>query len=125
MAYNGFLKDGSEVYIPNWPVDAALENLGSAGKYLGADALIQKSEINVPAVILAIASAEDPKQVTQLIKHFVCAARMDGDKITPANIEKLFGGNIYKLAEVFTLVVHAQYYDFFASGLAKENSQES
>ena len=124
MSYNGFLKDGSEVYIPSWPVDAALENLASAGKYIGADNMLRIAEINVPAVILAITGSENPQKTTQLIKHFVCAARMDGQKITQENVDMLFEGKLAKLAELFSTVVHAQYYEFFVSGLVKESSQE-
>ena len=122
--YSGTTKDGREVYIPHWPVDVAVKNLSKAGQFIGAENLIRIAEINIPAVILAIATSEDAINVAGLVKHFVCEARLDGDKITPTTYDSKFEGDLKTVAELFALVVHAQYHDFFESGLAKEPSQE-
>lgn len=125
MAYNGFLKDGTEIYVPNWPVDAALMNLSSGGKYIGADNLLRIADLNIPAAILAITESDSPAETKDFIKHCVCHARIDGQKITPNNVNSLFEENLAKMIEIFTVVIHAQYSDFFVSGLVKANSQES
>jgi len=125
QGYKGNLKDGREIYIPYWPVDVSLENLGKAGKFLGVENLIRISTPDIPAVILALTTTEDAGSTAALIRHFVCEARVDGDRITSANYDTHYKGNLVLVAEVFSLVVHAQYSDFFVSGLAKENSPES
>lgn len=120
--YKDELKDGREIYIPAWPIDVCLENLTRAGQYLGVENVINIADKNVSAVIVAIMSAKEPKEVASLIKHFVCQARIEGNKIEPGTIEAMFDGNLKVVAELFAHVIHAQYHDFFASGLAKEVS---
>ena len=122
--YKNTLKNGKELYIPNWPVDVALVNLTMAGKYLGTDNVILISEINIPAVIVAIMGSDEPKKAAELIKHFVCQARVDGNKIDNNNIDSLFENDLSSVTEIFAHVIHAQYADFFNLGLAKEPSQE-
>lgn len=122
--YNAVLKEGQEVYIPSWPVSVALENLTKAGKYIGSDNLIRISELNIPSAMVAIMNAEDSNTTSELIKHFVCEARMDGEKIMKIDYDTKFKDNIYLAIEIFCHVVRAQYYDFFKQGLAKEPSQE-
>lgn len=125
MGYHATLKDMKEIYIPHWPVDVALENLTRAGQHLGTDAVIRISELNIPAVIVAIMDAKDPNQTASLIKHFICQARISGSKIEPSQIDNMFEGNLAQVAEIFAHVIAAQYADFFVSGLAKELSQTS
>lgn len=125
MGYHATLKDMKEIYIPHWPVDVALENLTRAGQHLGTDAVIRISELNIPAVIVAIMDAKDPNQTASLIKHFICQARISGSKIEPNQIDNMFEGNLAQVAEIFAHVIAAQYADFFVSGLAKELSQTS
>lgn len=120
--FSGKLEDGREVYVPHWPASVSLENLAKAGQYLGADNLINISEINKAAVILSIMKAEDPKEVTGIIKHFCCSARIDGEKLLPADFDKTFSGNLGMVSELFAIVVHAQYHDFFDLGSAKAPS---
>ena len=120
--YTATLENQKEIYIPHWPVDVALENLSRASKYLGAEAVIQMSEVNIPAVILAIMESKDPNQTASLIKHFICQARVSGDKIESSQIDNMFEGDLAGVAEIFTHVIAAQYADFFASGLAKVRS---
>lgn len=123
-AYKRHLKSGREIYIPSWSVDVALENLTQVSKALGADSVINISTLNVPAVIVAIMSSENPKLTTSLIKHFVCQVRIDGEKITPDTINMMFDGDLHTIAELFAHVIHSQYSDFFVLGLAKEASPE-
>jgi len=123
--YKATLRDGRDIYIPNWPVDVALENLTKAGKYLGTDNIIEIAYINIPAVIVAIMGAEDPKQCAALVRHFICQVRIDGSKIDATSIDEMFSGNLGHIAELFAHVVHSQYHDFFESGLVKEPSQDS
>ena len=117
--YNETLKSGKEIYVPHWPVDVSLENLAKAGQYLGTNAVIQISEVNIPAVIVSIMEAKDPMQTASLIKHFICQARISGEKIDPSTIDQMFEGNLAEVAEIFAHVIAAQYADFFALGLAK------
>lgn len=121
--YKGHLKDGRPIYVPEWDIPTQLENLTKAGKYLGAERAITISEINVPAVITAIMESDQPKILSNLIAWFVCQARLDGSKIEPETINDMFAGELHVVAEIFAHVMHAQYYEFFRSGLAKEHSQ--
>lgn len=123
--FSGKLKDERDIYIPHWPVDTALENLGKAGQLLGVQNIIRISELNIPAVIVALSQAEDPANAALLVKYFVCEARIDNEKMTPAIYATKLKGNLEQVAELFAMVVHAQYASFFESGLAKENSPES
>jgi len=120
--YNGKLKDGREIYVPHWPASVSLENLAKAGQCIGTSALIQISELNTPAVIIALADAKDSAATVGLIKHFVCSMRIEGKKIDASEFDELFSGNLGDIPELFATVVHAQYFDFFASGLAKAPS---
>ena len=123
--YKAELKDGRAIYIPNWPVDVALENLTRAGKYLGTENVINIAYLNISAVIVAIMGSQDPKQCAALIKHFVCQVRIDGDKIEQTTIDAMFVGDLGAIAEIFSHVIHSQYHGFFESGLAKAPSQDS
>jgi len=120
--YTANLKDGREIYIPNWPVDVALENLAMAGKYIGADNVINISDLNIASVIVAIMNAENPAKTAELIKHFVCHVRIDGSKIDPSTMNTMFADDLKSVAEMFAHVIHSQYNDFFECGLAKEHS---
>lgn len=122
MSYNATIKDGREIYIPTWAVDVALENVTKAGKYLGTNHVINISSLKLPAAIVALMEAEDPKQATNLIKHFICQVRIDGNKITLETIDDMFEGNLIVVLELFTHVMYSQYNDFFEQGLAKEPS---
>jgi len=120
--FTGKLKDGNEVYIPYWPADVSLENLSKAGKYLGVDNIIAIAQNNIAAFVLAISEAKEPLHAAGIVKHFVCTARVDGKKITPGSFDTDYTGKLKLVAEIFCLVVQAQYSDFFESGLAKEPS---
>lgn len=120
--YSANLKDGREIYIPSWPVDVALENLSMAGKYIGADNVINIADLNVAAVIVAIMNADNPAKVALLIKNFVCHVRIDGNKILEDTMNTMFADDLKSIAEMFAHVIHAQYNDFFEYGLAKEHS---
>ena len=122
MAYTATLKDMREIYIPHWPVDVSLENLAKAGQILGTDEIIAISELNIPAVIIAIMGTKEPAKAASLIKHFICQVRIAGDKLEPAQIDDYFEGDLHTVAEIFAHVIAAQYADFFALGLAKVHS---
>ena len=122
MSYNVVLTTGQEVYIPSWPASVALENLTKAGKYIGSDNLIRIAELNIPAAMVAIMESDDSKNTADLIKHFVCEARMDGEKINRGDYDQQFSEDLHLAIEIFCHVVRAQYYDFFRLGLAKETS---
>ena len=122
MSYNSTLKNGQELFIPSWPASVALENLSKAGKYIGADNLTRIAELNTAAAMVAIMEAKDSKNTTELIKHFVCEARIDGKKINKQEYDTQFYEDIYIVIEIFCHVVKAQYFDFFKQGLVRETS---
>tara|TARA_R110002096_G_scaffold25785_1_gene80190 strand:- start:57 stop:443 length:387 start_codon:yes stop_codon:yes gene_type:complete len=122
--YKRKLINGSEIYIPNWAVDVALENLTQAGKVLGSEHVINISELNQAGAIVALMNAENPQLASRLVKHFICQVRIDGNKITPETINNMFDGQLDIVLELFTHVIHSQYADFFSSGLAKVVSPE-
>ncbi len=122
--YKRKIKDGRDIYIPNWAVDVALENLTQAGKVLGSTHIINISELNKAAAIVALMNAENPALAARLVKHFICQVRIDGSKITPDTINSMFEGQLDVVLELFTHVIHSQYADFFSSGLAKAVSPE-
>lgn len=123
-AYRKTINDGREIYIPNWPVDVALENLTQVGKLFGTENVILISELNVPAAVVAVMNCSNPKLAAALIKHFVCQVRIDGNKIEPNTINSMFEGDLHVVLELFTHVIHSQYASFFDLGLAKAPSQE-
>ena len=122
--YTASLKDGRAIFIPSWPVDVALENLAQASKCLGTESVINISKLCIPTVIVAIMQSEDPKLTSALIKHFICQVRIDGQKISPETINKMFEGDLAVVTELFAHVIHSQYSDFFVLGLVKETSPE-
>ena len=123
-AYRNTIKDGREIYIPNWPVDVALENLTKVGRVFGTSAVIKIAELNVASGVVAVMECVEPNIAAAMIKHFVCQVRIDGSKITPDTINTMFSGDLHAVIELFTHVLHSQYSDFFDSGLAKDSSQE-
>jgi len=123
--YTSALKDGREIYIPAWPIDVSLENLTLAGKCIGAEHVINIASLNISSVIVAIMEADNPKQTASMIKHFVCQARIAGNKIEPGTLDNMFDGDLKGVAELFAHVIHSQYNDFFESGLAKVASPKS
>ncbi len=123
--YNTTLKGGQEIYIPSWPASVALENLTKAGEFIGSDNILQISELNIPAVLLAIMESKNSKQTAGLIKHFVCTANIDGEKILANDYDTKFENDLNLAIEIFAHVVKATYSDFFVQGLAKEVSQDS
>jgi hypothetical protein len=98
------------------------ENLTKTAQYIGADSLVAISGRNIPAAILAITSAAEPRKTAELIKYYVCSARIAGEKITPDVYEERFNGNLYEAIEIFTIVAHAQYDEFFRQGLVRDSS---
>ena len=123
--YSATLKNGEEIYIPPWPIDVSLENLARAGKSLGNDNVVLISKLNIPAVVNGIMKPKDPEESANLIKHFVCQARISGKKITPDTLDDMFTDKLAMIAEIFAHVMHYQYNDFFELGLAKEVSPDS
>ena len=124
--YRKHIKDGREIYVPNWPCDVALQNLSQASKCFGDENIIKIAEMNIPAGIVALMGADDPAMAARLIKHFVCQVRIDGDKIEPDTLNSMFEGSkgLAVVMELFCHVMHSQFSDFFDLGLAKEPSQE-
>jgi len=122
--YRKTIKDGREIYIPNWAVDVALQNLSQAGKVFGNENVIRMAELNIPASIVALMNATDPELAARIIKHFVCQVRIDGSKIEPETLNNMFEGNPAVVMELFCHTMHSQFSDFFSLGLAKEASPE-
>lgn len=122
--YRANIKDGREIYIPHWPVNVALENLTQAGKYIGTQNIINISELNIPATIIAITTCKEPKIVSALVRDFICQVAIDGDRVTKETIDALFEGNLYVVVELFAHTIHSQYADFFELGLPKVPSQD-
>lgn len=122
--YSKVLEDGSEIYIPLWNATVAFTNLTRCTEVIGIDNLVSISQDNIPAVIIALAGAKDADVAAQLLMHMVCEVRVDGDKLSKADFDDKFKGNIYKAAELFNHVIIAQYQSFFEQGLAKALSQQ-
>ena len=124
--YHASIKDGREIYIPNWPVDVSLANLSQAGKCFGDETLIRMSSLNIPSAIVALMNAGDTNLAVSLIKHFICQVRIDGSKILPETINDMFEGStgLAIVMELFCHVLHSQFSDFFELGLAKAHSQD-
>jgi hypothetical protein len=123
--YDGQLQSGDAIHIPSWPVDVALINLSQAGKAFGLDNLIEVSKLNPLATLVCVANSKEPDQTASLMSHFVTQCRIEGEKITPSQINSKFEGNLALFAEVFAHVIKAQYSDFFDYGLAKDSSPKS
>ena len=119
--YSGSIKDGRAIYIPSWPAKVQFENLSMACKQLGQDNVINISDLNVPAAMIAVMNADDPKTATEMMFHFVKQARIDGDKLQDDFAVEALG--MATIIELFTHVLHSQFNDFFVSGLAKANYQ--
>ena len=119
------LSNGDEIFVPDWPVDVAIENLAKAGKYIGTEALVAIAERNPAAVIVALAGATDPENASGIFNYFCASARINGEKMTEGTVASKYSGNLSLVSEIFATVVHAQYHDFFVSGLAKESSPSS
>ena len=120
--YTGKLEDGRDIFIPTWPANVQLEHLNLLCKALSTDSIVEIANLNVPAALLAIAEAESSSKMAGLIKHCVCQARIDGSKIEPSTLDEIFDNDLYTIVELFAHVVHSQYADFFARGLAKAHS---
>ena len=121
--YTDQLNDGRPIYIPQWPVTVAFENLTQVCKMIGQENVINISTTkNVPATMVALMGSDDPKATTELVIWFVQQARIDGEKINKNSMDDL---GMPTIVELFTHVLHSQYNDFFESGLAKAVSQES
>jgi hypothetical protein len=119
--YSGNLADGRAIYIPSWSPKVQFENLSSVCKVLGQDNVINISDINVPAAMLALMNADDAKAATELMYHFVKQARIEGEKLQDDYAVDQMG--MATIIELFTHVLHSQFNDFFVSGLAKAPSQ--
>ena len=120
--YTADLADGQPIYIPLWSAKDQFGNLTQACKYLGQEEVINISTLNVPAAMLAVMGSDDAEAATQLVFHFVRQARVSAEKIDMEKIETL---GMALIIEIFTHVMHAQYADFFESGLAKAPSPSS
>jgi|TARA_R110000765_G_scaffold301530_3_gene395974 hypothetical protein len=119
--YSGTIQDGRAIYIPAWPAKVQFENLSTACKLLGQDNIVNISDINVPAAMLAIMNADDPQKATEMMFHFVKQARIDGEKLqSDSDVGDL---GMATIVELFSHVIHSQFNDFFVSGLAKANYQ--
>ena len=123
--YSATLRGGQEIFIPKWSVSVSIGNLTKAGKYIGADALVRIADLNTAAAMLAIMESDDSEKTAGLIKHFVCTARMDGEKIDLQDYDEKFKDDLGLAIELFCHVVKAMYSDFFEQGLTEEPSQES
>lgn len=123
-SYTAILKDGTKIQIPMWSATVGIQSLSKAGQYIGATNLILISELDLKTVMVAILDSKDPDNTAELIKHFVCSARLDGKKISKNEFDDLFQGNLGKVIEIFAHVVKSQYSSFFLQGLAEEHSQE-
>lgn len=125
MSYKAKLLDGRPIFIPDWSVTVALENVAKAGKVLGSDNIISIAGLNKAMVIVSLMEAEDPEEAAALIKHFICQARIDGSKIETDELDAMFEGNLSVITELFAHVMHSQFHEFFSLGLAKVSSPEA
>lgn len=121
--YTAKLEDGREIYVPIWDATTGFTNLNTITEAIGIDNLVDISQDSVPTAIQALATASDSDRAAALLKHMVCEARIDGDKITQTTFDDKFVNDMYGAVEVFTHVLIAQYKAFFERGLAKANSQ--
>jgi len=121
----GQLKDGRDYYVPIWSARVAFENLIQAGKLLGQDSLVrvcleEKQDVAMTAGM--IMAAEDHALTVALVENFVSSMRVDGTKVAPNTIDKIFGENLYAITEAFCIVLKSQYTAFFTAALDVEPS---
>lgn len=124
--YSAKLSGGQNIYVADWLPSVALQNLTQAGKYIGVDNLLAISKLDkysIHTAILAVTEATDPEMIMDLIKHFVCTAAMDGDRILSTSFDETFKGNLFLIMELFSHVIKSQYSDFFALGLVEGQPQ--
>ncbi len=124
--YSATLSSGQNIYVADWLPSVALQNLTQAGKYIGVDNLLAISKLDkfsLHTSILAVTEATDPEMIMDLIKHFVCTAAMDGNRILPTSFDDVFKNNLYLVMELFCHVIKSQYADFFALGLVEGQPQ--
>ena len=123
--YKAPLKNGSKIFIDNWPVEIALGNLTLASRVLGPDYVRSIANLDQKAAIMAVMNAEDHKVVAEFVSHCCTCVVLDGVRITPEIMNTQFEGKLHEVVELFTHVIHSQYHDFFDYGLAEANSQET
>ena len=124
--YSAELSGGQKIYIADWLPSVALQNLTQAGKHIGIDNLLAISKLDkfsVHTAILAVTEATDPETIMDLIKHFVCTAAMDGERILVTSFDEHFKSNLFLIMELFAHVIKSQYADFFALGLVEGQPQ--
>jgi hypothetical protein len=124
--YSATLKDGSLIYIAQWPATVAYTNLGLVCEVF-PDGLVEQiaESKNQVLVMSGLMNAKDPGKFVNIMQHFVCTAAMDGQRIQPGNYDSTFEDDFAKATEVFAHCISAVYSDFFGRGLAEANSQAS
>lgn len=118
-------KDGTRVigekavFMRQWPATKAMINKAR---------LIQVGGDNVyPFIegkpdVLAMANLEamsKPEELVALIKEFVCAVRVDGEEVLPAQFDVKYQGNLWEVVELFAFACEVQYKTFFEQGLER------
>ena len=118
---NVTLKDGSEMYMPQWGVFVAHENLGKLNEIFHQDMLSEMilGEKPLAAFVHATLNNKDPHEAASLTRFVVSQARIDGKKVS-TYIDEV---SLELCAEIFTAILKSQYESFLEFGLAEVTSQ--
>ena len=124
--YKATLADGrTKIFIDNWPVEIALSNITLASRLIGPDYVREISKLDKKSAIMAVMNAKDHKGVAEFISHCCTCVVYDGVRITAEIMDTKFEGKLHEVIELFTHVLHSQYDNFFAYGLAEVSSPET
>ena len=120
---NVTLKDGREMYMPQWGVFVAHENLGKLNEVFNQESLAEiiLGERPLAAFVRATMNNKDPQEAASLTRYVVSQARIDGKKVSTF-VDDL---TLELCAEIFTEILKSQYKSFLEYGLAEASSQDS
>lgn len=112
---NGVIAD-RPVMVRQWPASIALENLSEALGLLGSNLTFFIDGSYQFQDVLRVLHSCDHKRLTDLLKRFVIAARVDGRDIKPEAFNAEYNGELHRVFETFALVCQSNYRDFFEQG---------
>ncbi|MGL5015967.1 MAG: phage tail assembly chaperone [Bacteroidales bacterium] len=107
---------GKPVYIRQWSATVALENLSAALNLFGAALLPYITGENKFTDNLILLRSGSAKEITDLLKRFVTAVRVDGKELNSATFDIEYGGDLNRIFETFAFACQVNYKDFFEQG---------
>ncbi len=109
---------GKPIYIKNWPINTLLTNISHATRLWGADELVAVAKLDLQAAMRCATKSGAGEEGADLILHMIKSVTLDGKSLDVADLNHLFEARPITAIEIFMHVIHSQYDDFFASGLA-------